>query len=126
MFTSDGYVCFFGDNVFSDNIFLKFHSTKRRNKKLKLCEKKDRSPYSFRRKQSLIYLANLFSKQNLLVLTVLAPVRALMTQDIMCRSDAQCNTKESQQECKKVSLTDLHYASYYMRYTMDIKGKLSN
>ena len=40
MFTSDGYVCFFGDNVFCDNIFLKFYSTKRRNKKLKLCEKK--------------------------------------------------------------------------------------
>ena len=64
MSTNDGYVCFFRDNFFSDiNVFLKFYSTKRRNKRLKLCEKKDRSSYSFRRKQSLNYLANLSSKE---------------------------------------------------------------
>ena len=54
----------FAITFFSDiNFFLKFYSTKRRNKKLKLCEKKDRSPYSFRRKQSLNYLANLYLKE---------------------------------------------------------------
>ena len=41
MSTNDGYVCFFRDNFFSDiNFFLKFYSTKRRIKRLKLCEKK--------------------------------------------------------------------------------------
>ena len=87
---------FFAITFFSDiNFFLKFYSTKRRNKTLKLCDKKDRSPYSFRRKQSLNYLANLSTKENLLVRTVRALVRALMTQEIMRSSDAQCNTKES-------------------------------
>ena len=46
--------------------------------------KKDRSPYSSRRKQSLDHLA-----------TVRALVRVLMTQEIMRNSDAHCNTKES-------------------------------
>ena len=63
MSTNDGYVCFFRDNFFSDINFFKVYSTKRRNKRLKLCEIKDRSPYALRRKQSLNYLANLFSKE---------------------------------------------------------------
>ena len=65
MSTSNGYVCFFHDNFFFSDIifFLKFYSTKKRTERLKLCEKKDRSPYSFRRKQSLNYLANLSSKE---------------------------------------------------------------
>ena len=41
MSTNDGYVCFFRDNFyFSPNFFFTFYSTKRRNKRLKLCEKK--------------------------------------------------------------------------------------
>ena len=67
MLMSDGQVyfyAFFAITFFSDiNVFfLKFYSAKRRTKGLKLCEKKDRSPCSFRRKQSLINLANLSSK----------------------------------------------------------------
>ena len=38
--------------------------------------KKDRSPYSFRRKQSLNYLVNLSSKETSLVRTVRACARA--------------------------------------------------
>ena len=44
--------------------------------------KKDRSPCLFRRKQSLIDLVNLSSKETSLVRTVRALVRALMTQGI--------------------------------------------
>ena len=84
MSTSDGYVCFLAITFFSDiNFFFKFYSAKRRTKGLKLCEKKDRSPYSFRRKQSFIDLANSSSKETVLVRTVRALVRALMTQEIM-------------------------------------------
>ena len=37
----DGYVCFFHDNFFSDiNFLLKFYSTKKRTKRLKLCKKR--------------------------------------------------------------------------------------
>ena len=80
----DGYVCFFRDNFFFwHKFFLKFYSTKRRTKGLKLCEKKDRSPCSFRRKQSLIDLANLSSKETFLVRAVRALLRALMTQEVM-------------------------------------------
>ena len=59
MSMSDGYVCFFRDNFFFLTYIFssKFYSTKRRNSRLKLCEKKNRSPYSFRRKQSLNYLS---------------------------------------------------------------------
>ena len=84
MSTSDGHVCFFCDNFFSDiNFLLKFYITKRRNKRLKLCEKKDRSPCLFRRKQSLIDLVNLSSKETSLVRTVRALARALTRQEIM-------------------------------------------
>ena len=44
--------------------FFKFYSSKRRTYRLKICEKNDRSPYSFRRKQSFIDLANSSSKGN--------------------------------------------------------------
>ena len=72
---------FFAITFFSDiNFLLKFNSAKRRTKGLKLCEKKYRSPCSFRRKQSLINLVNLSSKETFLVRTVRALVRALMTQ----------------------------------------------
>ena len=75
---------FFAITFFSDiNFFLKFYSAKRRTKGIKLCEKKDRSPYSFRRKQSFIDLANSSSKKTVLVRTVRVLVRALMTQEIM-------------------------------------------
>ena len=75
---------FFAITFFSDiNFLLKFYITKRRTKRLKLCEKKDRSPCLFRRKQSLIDLVNLSSKETSLVRTVRALVRALMTQEIM-------------------------------------------
>ena len=40
MSMNNGYVCFFRDNLFSDIIFLKLYSTKRRTKRPKLCEKK--------------------------------------------------------------------------------------
>ena len=60
-------------------------------KGLKLCEKNDRSPCLFRRKQSPIDLANLSSKGTFLV----RAVRTLMMQEIMPVRDAQCNTKES-------------------------------
>ena len=84
MSASDGYVCFFAITFFSDiNFLLKFYITKRRTKRLKLCEKKDRSPCLFRRKQSLIDLVNLSSEETSLVRTVRALVRALMTQEIM-------------------------------------------
>ena len=83
--TSDGYVCFFRDNLSDNFFFFKFYSTKRRTKRLKLCKKKkDRSPCSsFRSKQFLIHLANVSSKETFLVRTVRALVRALMTQEIM-------------------------------------------
>ena len=55
-------------------------------------QKKDRSQYSFGRKQSLNYLANLSSKETSWF-GLCALVRALMTQEIMRSSDAQCNTK---------------------------------
>ena len=43
---------FFPVTFFSDVNFLKFfYSTKRMSKRIKLCQKKDRSPTSFRRKQ---------------------------------------------------------------------------
>ena len=75
---------FFAITFFSDiNFFFKFYSEKRRTKGLKLCEKKDRSPCSFRRKQSLIDWANVSSKETFLVRAVRALVRALMTQEIM-------------------------------------------
>ena len=75
---------FFAITFFSDiNFFFKFYSAKRRTKGLKLCEKKDRSPYSFRRKQSFIDLANSSSKETVLVQTVCVLVPALMTQEIM-------------------------------------------
>ena len=75
---------FFAITFFSDiNFFLKFYSEKGRTKGLKLCEKKDRSPCSFRRKQSLIDLADLSSKETFLLRAVRALVRALMTQEIM-------------------------------------------
>ena len=72
---------FFAITFFSDiNFLLKFYITKRKTKRLKLCEKKDRSPCLFRRKQSLIDLVNLSSKETTLVRTVRTLVRALMTQ----------------------------------------------
>ena len=49
----------------------------------------------FNRKQSLFHLANLSSKETFLVRTVHAPVRVLMTQEIMHSGDAQRNTKET-------------------------------
>ena len=45
-------------------------------------QKKDRLPCLFRRKQSLIDLANLSSEETSSVRTVRALVRALMTQEI--------------------------------------------
>ena len=49
-----------------------------------LSNQNDSSPYSLREKESLIHLANLIN---------LALVRALMTQEIMRNSNAQCNTR---------------------------------
>ena len=84
MSTSDGYVFFFCNNFFFW-LFFKVLQRKleRRTKGLKLCEKKDRSPCSFRRKQSLVDLANLSSKEIFLVQAVHVLVHVLMTQEIM-------------------------------------------
>ena len=78
---------FFAITFFSDiNFVFKFYSAKRRTKGLKLCEKKDRTPYSFRRKRSFI------EKETVLVRTV----RALAQSKKLCAvRDVQCNTKES-------------------------------
>ena len=46
-------------------------------------EEKNRSPCSFRKKQSLIDLVNLSSKETFLVRAVRALVHALMTQEIV-------------------------------------------
>ena len=72
MSTDDGYVCLFRNNFFSDIIFVKVKVLQ--HKEEDYIRKKDRSPYSFRRKQSLNFLAKLFGSDP---------------------SDAQYNTKES-------------------------------
>ena len=52
MSTSDGYEYFFPVPFSSDINFLQFfYSTKRMSKRTKLCQKKDRSPTSFKRKK---------------------------------------------------------------------------
>ena len=81
MSTSDGFVWFFRDNFFSDNFFFKVLQRKEEDKNY--AKKKDRSPFSFRRKQSLIDLANLSSKETFLVRAVHTLVLALMTQEVM-------------------------------------------
>ena len=67
-------------------MFLKFYSTKKRTKRLKLCEKKI-GHHTRLGENNLNYLANLSSKETFWF--------RLMTQEIMRNSDAQCNTKKS-------------------------------
>ena len=68
-----------------EEIFFNFFNSKRMLFRVTLTKN------LFRRKQSLIHLANFSSKETLLVLTV----HMLTMKTIMPSSDVQCNTKES-------------------------------
>ena len=57
-------------------------------------KKKEKSPYSFSKKQSLDYLTNLSWKE-ISWFGLRALVRVLITQEIMGSSDAQYSAKES-------------------------------